>query len=311
MSYFHVYITYKNAEGVIHNLFWHSYQEETLVNYITTPFNERKFFWFAGFKVHKDNITRILIFSSEDNADKIILPNGKVLENCGNQDVSYLVEIFGKGRVKGVHNVTAKYILPFNEQNDGKKSSNELTLQKTKRIFIVHGRDENPVNDLKGILKELGLKPIILHEQPSKGMTIIEKLEEYSDVQFAFIILTPDDSAIGKYEWTSCLRSYFKKIGASVDEIKDNLDHLIFEQNVAVGRLYNELHKDRSRQNVILEFGYFLGILGRSKVCCLYKGDIELPSDMHGICYLHFNDSINEVKNTILEELKAANILTA
>ncbi len=55
-----------------------------------------------------------------------------------------------------------------------------------------------------------------------------------------------------------------------------------------------------------LEFGYFIGRLGRSKVCCLYKGDLELPSDMHGICYLHFNKSIDEVKETIFKELKAA-----
>jgi predicted nucleotide-binding protein len=69
------------------------------------------------------------------------------------------------------------------------------------------------------------------------------------------------------------------------------------------------LLKDKARQNVILEFGYFIGRLGRSRVCCLYKGGLKLPSDMHGICYLHFNESVNEVKETIIEELKAANIL--
>jgi predicted nucleotide-binding protein len=69
-------------------------------------------------------------------------------------------------------------------------------------------------------------------------------------------------------------------------------------------------NKNRARQNVVMELGYFIGKLGRSKVCCLYKGDIELPSDMQGICYLHFKNSVDEVKDTIIEELKAAKIIS-
>jgi predicted nucleotide-binding protein len=178
-----------------------------------------------------------------------------------------------------------------------------------KSIFIVHGTDYQSVKELKAILLEVGITPIILHEQPSKGMTIIEKLEEYSKVDFAFIILTPDDNAFGKYEWFSALRTYFKKIDASVDEIRDKLNNLKVKEIVALNPIYNDLHKDRARQNVILEFGYFIGRLGRQKVCCLYQGDIELPSDMHGICYLHFNNSVYEVKDTIIGELKAADIV--
>jgi predicted nucleotide-binding protein/DNA-binding XRE family transcriptional regulator len=41
----------------------------------------------------------------------------------------------------------------------------------------------------------------------------------------------------------------------------------------------------RARQNVILELGYFLGKIGRSKVCALYKGPLELPSDIAGVLY--------------------------
>jgi predicted nucleotide-binding protein len=32
--------------------------------------------------------------------------------------------------------------------------------------------------------------------------------------------------------------------------------------------------------------------LGRDRVCCLYKGSVELPSDMHGIVYIPFKDSV-------------------
>jgi predicted nucleotide-binding protein len=64
--------------------------------------------------------------------------------------------------------------------------------------------------------------------------------------------------------------------------------------------------KPRARQNVVLEFGYFIGLLGRDRVCCLYKGDIELPSDMHGIVYIPFKESVNEVRDKLIKELKVA-----
>jgi predicted nucleotide-binding protein len=42
----------------------------------------------------------------------------------------------------------------------------------------------------------------------------------------------------------------------------------------------------RARQNVILELGYFVGMLGRKRVCALKKGDIEVPTDYHGVAYV-------------------------
>ena len=153
----------------------------------------------------------------------------------------------------------------------------ETKVNKTKSnsVFIVHGTDHQPVKELKIILRENGLRPIILHEQASGSRTIVEKLEKYSDVGYAFVILTPDD------------------VGGNFLGYK--------------GKLMQFSRLDiRARQNVVLEFGYFIGHLGREKVCCLYKGNIELPSDMHGICYVHFQDSVNEVKDTIFKELEAA-----
>ena len=150
----------------------------------------------------------------------------------------------------------------------------------SKKVFIVHGRDYKPIKELKALLGKFGLRPIVLHEQPSGSMTIIEKLERYSkNVEFAFVLLTPDDALIPA---TKIENSY-------VHDIKS----LIF----------------RTRQNVILEFGYFISKIGRTKVCCLYKGGTELPydmpSDMHGIVYIPFKNSLREVKDDIVKELKA------
>ena len=102
-------------------------------------------------------------------------------------------------------------------------------------------------------LEKLGIQAIILHEMISGGGTIIEKLECHSDVGFAVVLLTPDD------------------VGA----IANSEDRL----------------KSRARQNVILELGYFVGKLGRNRVCALLKGDIEIPSDMLGVAYVPMNDS--------------------
>lgn len=138
----------------------------------------------------------------------------------------------------------------------------------SRKVFIVHGHNEQAKTELALILTRLGFEPIILHEQPSQGMTIIEKLEKHSDVGFAFILLTPDDKGCKEGQ-------------------EDNL-------------------RPRARQNVVFEFGLFVGKLGRNRVCCLYTGDVELPSDLQGLLYLPFKNSVNEIQLNIVKELRAA-----
>jgi predicted nucleotide-binding protein len=119
--------------------------------------------------------------------------------------------------------------------------------QQSKEIFIVHGHDEAAKQEVARFIEKLGLHPIILHEKPDKGKTIIEKFEHHSDVGFAVVLLTPDD------------------VGHPKDEPAKA--------------------KPRARQNVVLELGFFLGKLTRPKVCALLKGDIELPNDYAGVLY--------------------------
>ena len=133
-------------------------------------------------------------------------------------------------------------------------------------IFIVHGHNNEVKINVARTLEKLGLNPIILHEQANAGKTIIEKFEEHSNVGFAIILLTDDD--LGK---------------AKKDE---NLNH-------------------RARQNVILEMGYFIGKLGRERVCPLYTNGVELPSDLYGLLYTEI-DSAENWKIKIAKELKAA-----
>lgn len=44
------------------------------------------------------------------------------------------------------------------------------------QIFIVHGHDELAKVSMARFISELGFEPIILHEQPNAGKTIIEKM---------------------------------------------------------------------------------------------------------------------------------------
>jgi predicted nucleotide-binding protein len=145
----------------------------------------------------------------------------------------------------------------------------------SKRVFIVHGHDDKSKSELELLLSELGLEPIVLHRQPDEGRTVIEKFEKYSDVGYAFILLTPDDISYSAAD---------------------------------ISVIDSERRKEyRARPNVIFEFGYFVGKLGRGNVCCLYTGDTTLPSDVHGVLYKKFVSSIEEVAYAITKELKAKN----
>ena len=113
------------------------------------------------------------------------------------------------------------------------------------------------------------IRPVILDEQAGGGRTIIELIEAHaSNARFAVVLLTPDD------------------VDAAAND-KDNL-------------------QSRARQNVIFEFGYFVGQLGRSRVCCLYKGEVVVPSDLDGLVYKKVEQSIDTQAYAIIRELKAA-----
>jgi len=147
----------------------------------------------------------------------------------------------------------------------------------SKNIFIVHGRDDKPKLELARMLEKLGFNVIILSEQPDKGRTIIEKLEQETiDIGYVFVILTPED------------------VIADLQIPPPPPPFPPFD------------FRYRARQNVILELGYFVGKIGRNRVCCLYKGDVELPSDIHGVLFKKFNVSVEECYKAILDELKAA-----
>lgn len=121
--------------------------------------------------------------------------------------------------------------------------------EKSNKVFIVHGHDGHVKERTARFVEKLGFEAIILHEQASKSRTIIEKIEDFSDVtDFAIVLYTPDDVGV----------------------VKTKADDL----------------QPRARQNVIFEHGFLMGKLGRENVVPLVEGDIELPNDISGIVYV-------------------------
>jgi len=140
-----------------------------------------------------------------------------------------------------------------------------------KRIFVVYGHDPNLKLDVENFLHRHHLDPVVLHRERDDGQTIIEKIEKHSDVGYAFILLTPDDIAYPADEQTM------------PDE--------------------KRTEEKRARQNVIFEWGYFVGKLGRDRVCCLLKGDVTIPSDLQGFVYKKVDESLDSQALSIIQEL--------
>ena len=63
----------------------------------------------------------------------------------------------------------------------------------------------------------------------------------------------------------------------------------------------------RARQNVILEIGYFIGLLGKERIRLLVKDGVEVPSDLQGILYEKYEAS-GSWKIKLLKEMQAVGI---
>ena len=148
-------------------------------------------------------------------------------------------------------------------------------------VFIVHGHDDELKNEVARFIRQFGLKAVILHELPNRGRTIIEKFEDYSDVQFVVVLATPDDLGSKKADPVQL--------------------------------------RPRPRQNVLFELGYFIGKIGRRNVVLLCKDDkddkgnkvkMQIPTDYNGVVYVPVEEGSNSWKEELAKELKAAGLLS-
>ncbi len=154
---------------------------------------------------------------------------------------------------------------------NAKKIDQSSNLFLNNKVFVVHGHNREILESVARFLEQIDLEPVILHEQPNEGRTIIEKFIDYSDTQYAIVLLSDDD------------------------------------RGGIVGKPFKE-QKLRPRQNVLLELGFFIGKLGRSKVCALYVEGVEIPSDYQGVLYIKY-DVDGAWKLSLAKEMKVAGLI--
>jgi predicted nucleotide-binding protein len=224
---------------------WDSYNSE----YLKNSFNNEN----SEYKRHYDDVNRGFFITGGSNT-----PSEKLKEL--KEDIQNKIDHL-EGLVEKAELIKSEVESPKNKVEFAK----DATFDKT-NIFIVHGHNTAIQQAVARTIEKLGLVPIILHEQPNSGKTIIEKFESHSKVGFAIILLTDDDEGKAKTQ---------------IDFMK------------------------RARQNVVLELGYFIGKLDRSKVLPLYSEGVELPSDINGLLYVLL-DKAENWKFSIVKELKAA-----
>jgi predicted nucleotide-binding protein len=138
---------------------------------------------------------------------------------------------------------------------------------RSNRVFIVHGHDREMKQAVARTIERIGLEAVILHEKPNRGQTLIEKIERFSDVDFAVVLLSPDDTGYANADGP-------------------------------------DTAKPRARQNVILELGYFAAKLGRESVVALHRGGIELPSDYDGVLYTPYDSDSGKWRGELVGELR-------
>jgi predicted nucleotide-binding protein len=179
----------------------------------------------------------------------------------------------GANELKNLFQTMSEELALFdNASAEVASESTGTPLQSSQKIrgkaFVVHGHNDGVKNEVARFLEKLSVEAIILHERANSGKTLIEKFEhESADVNFAVVLLTADDEGRAKESSSE--------------------------------------YASRARQNVIFELGYFIGILGRSKVVALREKEVEIPSDYSGVVYIDLTNTetwklqlAKEIKNS-------------
>ena len=136
----------------------------------------------------------------------------------------------------------------------------------SKKVFIVHGHDNQTRTEAELLMTKLGFEPIVLFKQANMGATIIEKLErETKDICFAIVLYTKCDE------------------GKAVEET---------------------VLKPRARQNVVFEHGMMCALLGRDHVVALVEEGVEIPGDLSGVVYIT-QDAVGKWKYDVAKEMRA------
>lgn len=262
MPYYHVYIERNNLGSDIYEKDRTDLSE--LKNDIVLPYLKGNQFRIDGYSLDKTKIERILIKESDISYKEYTERKRRSRFPAMLRDIRVNDEYF-RNITEEVFKECESQLQEITSKSEALTPDKPSKIMDTSQVFIVHGHDNLARLEVANFIKSLGLKDIVLNEQASSGKTIIEKIEEYSDVGFAIVLYTPCD------------------VGASQRQ-KDQLRY-------------------RARQNVVFEHGYLMGKIGRENVCSLVKGDIETPTDISGVVYIPMDEG-DGWKLAVAKEMK-------
>ena len=139
----------------------------------------------------------------------------------------------------------------------------------TKKVFIIHGKDELNARRLADSLREESVTPVVMMAQPGLSRALTDKFEdEASKCSFAFALFTADD--------------------------------LVSSETEQYGQ---------ARPNVIYETGWFIGRLGKTRATLLLQSGAEMHTDLQGVSRIHFENDVREKFQEIRRELKAVGLV--
>lgn len=283
---------YTNKKGERKDHISFGLSEAQVKEKIAAPYMKNKAFLFSGIVIHPSDIEPIYIFRSKEfYAKNIILPNGKPTID---EENNYIINCFLLQQVKGVSECTEDFITKPPEKKEEPIERLAKTLSKKEKIFIVHGRDDRHALRLQKYLRRtLKIEAEMFEDfkERSGCNTIIEQLEYIqNNVGYVIIVVSPDDYGCLRYE----MDKFQNKLFRGKKEVEVSKVCELFEN-----------FQTRARQNVVFEFGLFMGALGRKNVCCLlHKDTQEKPSDIDGILYVPFKNHVKETFHEITEKLK-------
>lgn len=272
--YYHIAVTNENCKNSGKKSHYPVYElditEEKRVDEIVRKYNGGEEVRIKGESISNRDYPKMMIVQSEETAKKFVEKQEEKFERMGvvYYDPDSLSDKIFKEKKDTEDDITAKVFDRVEKEAQPKARLANTDIVKNKKVFIVHGHDNELKEATARLVEKIGLEAVILHEQPNGGKTIIGKLEEQADrVGYAIILYTPCDEGREKG---------------------------------------SEDSKPRARQNVVFEHGLFVGKLGSERVCVLRKGEVEKPSDDQGILYIEVKDGSNDWKREVAKELKNA-----
>lgn len=255
--FYHIIIEKLNAskkESNV-NVFCYDLGKEFVIEKILKPYLIGKNFIVDGYSLNKSNVERFKLVSTEKRIDELVLlaqnevPDGFVYV-CRREDI-VKNNRYVKDVTQSLIDEVSSCLIKIPEREISPKEN------VAKYVFIAHGHDNNNVEKIENLIRNIGLEPIVLFKEADAGQTIIEKIEKYTSEACYGIIL-----------YTKC--DYGYEIGHENDI------------------------KPRARQNVVFEHGYLMAKLNRNHICALFDDEcIEKPSDISGIVYQLLDDAGN------------------